>query len=132
MAIKVGIAGVTGRMGAAVLFALRDTTGLTASIALVRPGGEKPDGIALAETLDAFLAGCDVVVDFSRPALLAELAPACAAAGKPLVSGTTGLEDATFKALTDAASRVAILHAPNMSIGINILRYLVEKASETL
>lgn len=119
-------------MGTAVLAALRAAGPLEASVALVRSGDDAPDGVRGVETLAALLDGCDVVIDFSRPGLLAELAPACAAAGKPLVSGTTGLDGKTFQVLTDAASRVAILHAPNMSIGVNILMHLVEKASETL
>lgn len=130
--ISVGIAGATGRMGAALLAAVARTEGFVAAVALVRPDSHGPAGVRTVESLDALLGRCDVVVDFSRPALLAELAPACAAAGRPLVSGTTGLGSDLHRVLKAAAARIPIVYAPNMSIGINVLVHLVEKASETL
>lgn len=119
--LRVGLAGAGGRMGMAVRRAIEDAEGFELAGTLARGGN-----------LGSLIARCDVVVDFSRPELLAVLAPACAEAGRPLVSGTTGLDDSVRNALSGAAERVPVVHAPNMSIGVNILLYLVEKTSETL
>lgn len=130
--IRIGVSGATGRMGAAVIDAAREADGVTVSGALVRAGQEGPSSIEPFFDLEAFVGSCDVIIDFSRPELLTGLISACIAAHRPLVSGTTGLDEGTRAALADAAGRLPIVHAPNMSIGINILMYLVEIASETL
>lgn len=119
--IRVGVAGASGRMGQAVRRALEDAEDMELASTLARGGN-----------LKSLVGRCDVVIDFSRPELLLELAPACAEAGIPLVSGTTGLDDSARTALEAAAARVAVVHAPNMSIGVNILLQAIEKAIESV
>ncbi|MEX1273779.1 MAG: 4-hydroxy-tetrahydrodipicolinate reductase [Gammaproteobacteria bacterium] len=119
--IRIGIAGASGRMGQAVRRAIDDTPGLELASTLTRGGN-----------LKSLVERCDVVVDFSRPDLLADLAAACGAARRPLVSGTTGLDDAALEVLRAAAKLTPIVYAANFSIGITLLRHLVEKTSETL
>jgi len=74
----------------------------------------------------------DVVVDFSSPhgALLA-LRFACDHQ-LPFVCGTTGVDDAFHTALTNAAARIPAIHAPNMSLGVAVLRFLTRRAVQSL
>src|SRR5206468_1963689 len=48
--------------------------------------------------------------------------------GTPILVGTTGLTDEHQQALDQAAGRVAVLRASNTSMGVNLLRSLVEQA----
>lgn len=143
MTRRVALHGATGRMGRAIVEILaQGPTELELAVALAAPGdpalgrdagevaGVGPLGVpigALEGALDA-----DVVIDFSAPAALAQLAERCRAAAIPLVSGTTGL-GASQEAALDALAQIApVVHAPNMSIGVNVLFHLAEQASRLL
>ncbi len=119
--IRIGIAGASGRMGQAVRRAIDADDHLELASTLARGGN-----------LKALVERCDVVVDFSRPDLLADLAAACGEARRPLVSGTTGLDNAALEVLKAAAKMTPVVYSANFSIGITLLRHLVEKTSETL
>jgi 4-hydroxy-tetrahydrodipicolinate reductase len=80
--------------------------------------------------MSAALLGADVVIDFSLPVGLAELARLAARQNVALVSGTTGVKDTSM--LDDAASRIPVLWAPNMSIGIQVLSHIVAEAVRRL
>ena len=75
---------------------------------------------------------CDVAIDFSLPPGFRTALDWCTEHDVPLVSGTTGLTDEDRNALTAAAKRIAVLWAPNMSIGVNLLLALVEQATRAL
>jgi 4-hydroxy-tetrahydrodipicolinate reductase len=63
-----------------------------------------------------------VVIDFSHPSAFAGVCAACAKAGMALVSGTTGLDPAALDAgLTPVAARAGVLHAQNMSVGVQVV-----------
>ncbi len=72
----------------------------------------------------------DVVVDFSNPeACMAALDYACE--NKiPFVSGTTGLSNENKKQLEEASKKIPLIHSSNMSQGVNVLFYVLEKAAE--
>ena len=57
---------------------------------------------------------------------------ACVAAGKPIVIGTTGLEERHHFLIDDAARDIAILQTGNTSLGVNMLAALVEQAARQL
>lgn len=137
------IVGAAGRMGRALLLASAAQADLRLTAAVVRPGhplvGQdvgSPVGLALGVTatsdLDAALALADVVVEFTGPEGCAEVARAAAAAGVPLVSGTTGLDASARAVLAEAARHVPVVHAPNMSVGVSVLTVLVERAARAL
>ncbi len=60
----------------------------------------------------------DIVVDFSLAAAFEEVVRACEELGKPLVSGTTAVEDKEIR-LAGLAKKVPVVSAPNMSVGVN-------------
>ncbi len=81
-----------------------------------RSGGH----VLLTADAHAAVEPADVVVDFSLPAGFEALLAALAEAPRPLVTGTTGIENKTAR-LTPLAGRTAVVSAPNMSVGVNIL-----------
>src|SRR3954454_7810405 len=74
----------------------------------------------------------DVHVDFSAPEALDAHLAAAVAAGTPILIGTTGLKEEHHRAIEQAAAKVAVLQAANTSLGIAVLRTLVEQAARLL
>jgi 4-hydroxy-tetrahydrodipicolinate reductase len=105
-------------------------------ISLIAPDGRMGTAIAAAVSDDPSFAidqdHGDVLVDFSAPAALQASLDRAVSSGVPILIGTTGLKDEHQKAIDDAARRVAVLRAPNTSLGINVLRSLVEQAAARL
>jgi 4-hydroxy-tetrahydrodipicolinate reductase len=73
-----------------------------------------------------------VLVDFSAPDALQPHLDAAVASGTPILVGTTGLSPDHHRAVDEAAKRVAVLQTANTSIGVNVLRILVEEAARRL
>lgn len=115
------VVGAEGRMGRAILEQAR------------RAGDwEIAGAVDQGDPLDPALARGDVVIDFSAHAFSTALAEACAEAGKPLVIGTTGHLPEEAVRVRRAAERIPIVWAPNFSTGVNLLFYLVRKATAVL
>ena len=78
------------------------------------------------------LPDADALIDFSVPEQTARIARACAEAGLPLVTGTTGLTDDQQAAVTEAARTVPVVQSGNFSTGITVLAALTERAARLL
>lgn len=117
---SIGIIGIQGRMGQALAQIAADT-GVEVAGGIDQGG----DPIALAKI-------ADVLVDFSSPKALVENLGAAVAASKPILVGTTGLEDHHHQALDDAARHVAVLQTGNTSLGVTLLARLVKEAAARL
>jgi 4-hydroxy-tetrahydrodipicolinate reductase len=74
----------------------------------------------------------DVLVDFSSPDALKQSLERAAAAAIPILVGTTGLQPDHHAAIEQAARSIGVIQAPNTSLGINLLRDLVEQATARL
>lgn len=74
----------------------------------------------------------DVVVDFTRPDGLNDLLTLCRREKMPLVLCTTGFNDKELDMIAQASAEIAILRSANMSLGIHVMRNLVEQASKAL
>ena len=114
---KIGIIGSAGRMGQALINAI-------AAAGQTHAGGIDEDG-----DLAALVAASDVLVDFSSPHALEANVDACIAAGKPIVIGTTGLEERHHYLIDDAARDIPVLQTGNTSLGVTMLAALVEQAA---
>lgn len=137
------IAGAGGRMGRmlieTVLASAGDTLGgaidLAGSAAIGQDASAflgRPCGVVVTPDLRAALAGCDVLIDFTRPeGTLAHLA-ACRELGVRAVVGTTGFDAAGKAAIAGAARAIPIVFAPNMSVGVNVVLMLLDKAARAL
>src|SRR5215212_8019698 len=91
-------------------------------IALFAPDGRMGRAIAAAAEADPGFAidadHGDVLVDFSAPAALQASLDRAVSAGVPILIGTTGLDDLAAKRIEQAANEIAVLRAPNTSLGI--------------
>ena len=138
----VAIAGAAGRMGRTLVAALQEAQTLRLAAAIEHAGspdvgsdsgtaaGIGANGIAVSAELAA--ARWEVLIDFSTPEAMSEHLNFCRAAGRAMVIGTTGLDPKQHRALQDAAADIAIVFAPNMSIGINLCLHLIEQAARAL
>jgi 4-hydroxy-tetrahydrodipicolinate reductase len=118
--VKVGIIGSKGRMGQALVTAI-------AEAGLVHAGGvDQGDDVA------ALASASDVLVDFSSPQALEANLAAANAAGKPIIIGTTGLEERHHWLIDDAAQDIAVLQTGNTSLGVTMLAALVKEAASRL
>jgi len=134
--IRIVINGADGRMGRAVAAAALETddVGVVGGVTpdhdgFVIPGW--PDA-PVAAGLDGVSVDFDVLVDFSRPEGAEAAARHCAAGGHALVTGTTGLGPKQLEAINMASRSVAVIAAPNFSVGITMLLELVERAAHSL
>ena len=105
-------------------------------ITLIAPNGRMGRAIAQAAEDDAGFAvdadHGDVLVDFSAPAALQASLDRAVSAGVPILIGTTGLDDLASNRIEIASREVAVLRAPNTSLGIAVLSDLVERAASLL
>ena len=141
--LRVCIAGASGRMGHMLIEAVLATDDCVLSGALDMPGHPsigtdatafmgRESGVRVAADLREGLQGSDVLIDFTRPeGTLAHVA-ACRSLGVKVVIGTTGLTDAHKSAIADAAADIAIMLAPNMSVGVNVTLRLLQMAAQSL
>jgi 4-hydroxy-tetrahydrodipicolinate reductase len=141
--VRIAIAGSSGRMGRMLVEAVLATDDLqlhgaldvAGSPALGQDAGAflgRTTGVSIRADLDGALAGADVLIDFTRPeGTLAHLA-ACARLGVNAVVGTTGFSDAQKAEIGVIAQSVAIVMAPNMSVGVNVVLRLLDVAARAL
>lgn len=117
----VGIIGSAGRMGQAIRaeLAARDIE--------CAGGVDRHEG-----DLGALVRNSDVLIDFSAPRALKDNLEACMVANKPVVVGTTGLEDQHHHLIDAASHSIAVLQTGNTSLGVNLLAAMVEDAARTL
>ena len=105
-------------------------------ITLFAPNGRMGQAIAAAAAEDGAVVvdqqHGDVLVDFSRPAALQASLDRAIAAGIPILIGTTGLDDGAGERIATAARHIAVLRAPNTSLGVALLGDLVERAARVL
>ncbi|MDP3249989.1 MAG: 4-hydroxy-tetrahydrodipicolinate reductase [Polaromonas sp.] len=141
--LRIAVAGASGRMGHMLIEAIRLSpdcvlTGaldVAASPAIGEDAtaflGQK-SGVLIQSDIASGLKDALLLIDFTRPeGTMAHLA-ACRAMGVKLVTGTTGFSDAQKAGIAAAAKDIAIMMAPNMSVGVNVTLKLLEMAAKAL
>lgn len=127
MVTRVGIAGITGRMGQEILAAGTEDEHIDVIGGVVRPGSLNgpghavPGRLTIVEYVQQLLPEIDVLIDFTNAPATVELARACEAAGRPIVSGVTGLSHDQLDALQSIGNHIPVFYARNMSVGLNAL-----------
>lgn len=137
--MRVGIAGIKGKISKAIAYEVAKSDLLDLSSALVRHGydevgmdiGEflktKKTGTFITDNIDKLFDESDIVVDFSSPKLTLQLAEVASKKHKILITGTRGLDDDAIEKLKEYSNNCAILCSNNMSITYNLLLNLVNK-----
>ncbi|MBS0300345.1 MAG: 4-hydroxy-tetrahydrodipicolinate reductase [Proteobacteria bacterium] len=140
---KIAIAGSSGRMGRTLLEAVTQAPDLQLAAALERSdspylnkdAGEligASCGIPIVSDYANALKNCHHLIDFTRPqGTLAHL-DVCRKTGVKMVIGTTGFSVEEKALLNEAAKDIAIVFAPNMSVGVNVTFKLLEIAAKVL
>ncbi|MES2786304.1 MAG: 4-hydroxy-tetrahydrodipicolinate reductase [Pseudomonadota bacterium] len=140
---KVAVAGASGRMGHMLIEAIRASADCQLAGALDQSSSPAigndaaaflgvASGVPVTADLRTGLANCEVLIDFTRPeGTLAHL-KLCREMGVNAVIGTTGFGPGQKALIADAARDIAIMLAPNMSVGVNVTLKLLEMAAKSL
>jgi len=140
---QIAVAGASGRMGHMLIEAigaaddcqLAGALDIAASPAIGTDAAAflgQPSGLLITADLVAGLKNARTLIDFTRPeGTLAHLR-VCRELGVNLVIGTTGFTEAQKAEITAAAQDIAIMMAPNMSVGVNVTLKLLEMAAKAL
>jgi 4-hydroxy-tetrahydrodipicolinate reductase len=131
-------------MGRTVIAACQQASNMNCTVALERPdspllgadAGELAGvgrlGVPVVADPAAVMDSFDVLVDFTKPeATLARL-ESCRTAGKRLVIGATGFNPEQKAQIASMAEGIAIVLAPNMSVGVNLCFKLLDLATRVL
>lgn len=141
-AMKIAVAGASGRMGRMLIEAIASSDDARLAGALDIPGAPcigtdaagflgQPSGILIEDNLSRGLADAGYLIDFTRPEGTLRHLAYCAEHGIKMIIGTTGLDEAGKAAIAAAAKKTAIVFSPNMSVGVNVTMKLLELAAKS-
>jgi 4-hydroxy-tetrahydrodipicolinate reductase len=143
--IRIAVVGASGRMGLCLIKASAlAVSHAELSVAVSRPGslaigkdagelaGISATGIKIVADLASVIDQFDVLIDFTRPDASMDFIEICRQAGKKIVIGTTGYSDTQKALIAQAAKDVAIVMAPNMSVGVNLSLKLLEMTAKVM
>lgn len=140
--MRIAVAGANGRMGRMLIETILNHPNLTLSVALAHHSSPalgqdagaflgQTTGVTITSDLSA-LAQADCLIDFTRPeGTLAHL-QACQQHNTKIVIGTTGFDEQGKQTISHAAQHIAIVFAPNMSVGVNATLKLLALAAQML
>ncbi|MDB5893609.1 MAG: 4-hydroxy-tetrahydrodipicolinate reductase [Rhodoferax sp.] len=140
---KLAVSGASGRMGHMLIEAIRaaDDCALTGALDLAGSPALGTDasgflghasGVVITADLDEALEPSDVLIDFTRPEGTMAHLRTCRRLKVNLVIGTTGFNEAQKAEIAEAAQDIAIMMAPNMSVGVNVTLKLLELAARAM
>lgn len=139
--ISIAITGAAGRMGARLIAVARQAGGYEIAGAIERPEhpAQAQDAgeiagvgkIGLPITFD-LRPTPQVLIDFTTPSSMRHWLKTCGDRGIAMVIGTTGLKEKDHAAIDRAATRIPILQAPNMSLGVNVLFQIAGQVAKLL
>jgi 4-hydroxy-tetrahydrodipicolinate reductase len=119
--LKIAVSGSSGRMGKMLIDAINAS-----------PDCELAGQLDIGIDIHAELQNADYLIDFTRPeGTLAHL-KVCQELNVKMVIGTTGFSDAEKAAIAVASKDIAIMMAPNMSVGVNVTLKLLEMAAKAM
>ncbi|MEE2694619.1 MAG: 4-hydroxy-tetrahydrodipicolinate reductase [Pseudomonadota bacterium] len=142
--MKIGVVGSAGRMGRALVREVEKSEGVKLAAAIENTdhasvgndagliAGIGRVGVQIGHSAEELFSEVDCVIEFSSPG--STVAHAAHAAKRQIthIIGTTGLDEDQEAALVRAATKTQVFWAPNMSMGVNVLLALVEKAAAAL
>lgn len=143
MTHKIAIAGASGRMGQILIDAVRaaddcvlsGALDIAASPAIGQDAGAfagQSTGVLISADLRQGLKDSQVLIDFTRPEGTLQHLKVCRELGVAAVIGTTGFTEAQKAEIAEVAKDIAIMMAPNMSVGVNVTLKLLEMAAKAL
>jgi len=141
---RIAIPGAAGRMGRNLIDACQRADSLQLGVATERAGhdllgsdaglvaGVGELGVAIGDDLESAVDQFDVLIDFTAPAASLQHLAICRRHGKRIVIGTTGFSEEQKQQIDAAAREIAVVFAPNMSVGVNLCLKLLDMAARVL
>ncbi|MCX7276853.1 MAG: 4-hydroxy-tetrahydrodipicolinate reductase [Burkholderiales bacterium] len=139
----IAVAGASGRMGRMLVEAIHnaDDCVLAGALGLASDPNVGADaaaflghstGVAITADVQAGLQNARTLIDFTRPEGTMHHLRLCRSLGVNAVVGTTGFSDEQKAEIAEIAQDIAIMLAPNMSVGVNVTLKLLEMAAKAL
>ncbi len=142
--IKVGIVGIAGRMGKSIAKEVLENRNTE-----LKAGSEKANhrlvnkdigllienkelGIKITSDKANFFKNIDVAIEFGLGEATKEYLKEAIKHKKAFISGSTGIDKRTEKALIEASKTIPVFWAPNMSIGANLIKEISGSVAERL
>ncbi len=142
--IKISVCGAAGRMGQHIINSIHETQGVQLSGVLERPGhplvgqdiglvaGCGAMGVVISDDLNAVIAGCDVMIDFTTPKISLKNLEACSLQKKSIIIGSTGFTPEERQLAVELTREIPAVLAPNMSVGVNVCFKILKDIAKTL
>jgi 4-hydroxy-tetrahydrodipicolinate reductase len=141
--LKIAVAGASGRMGHMLIEAVRQSPDCQLSGALDIPQSHgigndatgflgQASGVTIEADVRRGLQHSQVLIDFTRPEGTLHHLQVCRELGVKLVIGTTGFSPEQKAEIAAAAKDIAIVMAPNMSVGVNVTLKLLQLAAKAM
>ncbi len=139
-----GIVGVSGRMGKALVEACQNDQQVELGLAVQRAGssligvdvgelaGVGKAGLVVVDSLVEQIDQVDVVIDFTRPDFTLANLEACKAHNKPIVIGTTGFSEEEKQQIQQAGNTIPVVLAPNTSVGVNLSLKVLQLVAQVM
>ncbi|MGV8893277.1 MAG: 4-hydroxy-tetrahydrodipicolinate reductase [Burkholderiaceae bacterium] len=140
--MKIAVAGASGRMGRMLIETIHNSADATLTGALGTAQAPyigtdasaflgAPQGVLIESDLAKGLENAEYLIDFTRPEGTLKHLEYCAAHGIKMIIGTTGFDETGKAAILAASQKIAIMSAPNMSVGVNVTMKLLEMAAKS-
>jgi 4-hydroxy-tetrahydrodipicolinate reductase len=142
--MKIAVCGAAGRMGRRIIALANEHPEMEISGALESPAnpvqgsdagelaGVGTLGVTVTSDVTEVLKNCDVLIDFSSPAVSVANVKAAASLGKAIVVGTTGFSEEQKQEISEHARKTRCVMAPNMSMGVNLLFNIAATVAKVL
>ena len=134
--IKLVVVGCAGRMGQQLIKEMQNFKNMDLIAAIEKKNSPSINKnikkIKITSDKEMAFRKADTIIDFSLPKSTLETVKYATKLKKKLVIGTTGLSTNQVSKIKSASRKTAIVFAPNMSIGVNLLMELVNKVSNIL
>ena len=142
--LNIAVTGAGGRMGRTIIEACQQTEGCQIAAAVERQGssligsdagelaGIGKIGVSIADDIAEVVDAFDILIDFTSIESTLNNLKICKDNNKKIIIGTTGFSDSQKQTIQSSASEMAIVFAPNMSVGVNLCLKLLQTAAEVL
>lgn len=128
--MKIILSGCNGKMGQVIARTVAERDGCEIVAGLDRVA-DSTGAFPVFATADIDIPA-DIIIDFSHPAMLQTVLTLAEGQHLPVIIATTGLSDEQLAAVRALSEKVPVFFSANMSIGVNLLSALVEKAARVL
>ncbi|MCM8765943.1 MAG: 4-hydroxy-tetrahydrodipicolinate reductase [Candidatus Omnitrophica bacterium] len=133
--IKLAVSGACGKMGSRIIELAGKENDFQLVVALEAKGhpkvGSLIKGVKILDNPEE-IRNSDCLIEFTNPQATIEHLGICVKYNKPMVIGTTGLNEEEKIKIKDASRYIPIVFSPNMSVGVNLLFRFVREASKVL